>query len=67
MGLGKDMEFLVKFWELEWTVSEIAFMGQLFHMMVNFAKDVKFILPWMGLTLRALWDIYGVILILDKK
>ena len=37
-GLGKDMEFLGKFGELEWTVSEVAFMGQLFHMMANFCK-----------------------------
>ena len=37
-GLEKDMEFLVKFGELEWTVSEVAFMGQLFQMMANFRK-----------------------------
>ena len=47
-GLGKDMEFLVKFWELEWTVSEIAFMGQLFHMIANFCKRCEVYLAMDG-------------------
>ena len=52
------MEFLGKFGELEWTVSEVAFMGQLFHMMANFCKRCEVYLAMDGADFEDTWDNY---------